>query len=313
MEKSFAGRKVDLMVSDTEVAGIQLEHPLMNAAGTCKSLEDVKKLARSSTAAIMVGSGTVEERGGNEGEVYWYEPMFSLNAWGLPNPGAVKYRKMLPEMVDVAHSAGKPLFMSVAGFSPAEYADLAEMVLEGGVDFVELNLGCPNVWHDGEQKRIVSFDTELDAEVLHCVEQKVGFDAKVGVKLSPFSDPFVLGRVAAVLSSSRLVKVVTSSNTFPNAFAFNGTRPAITFGEGLAGFAGPAMKSIALGQVRQLRNLLPERIQIIGVGGITKGVDIREYQDSGVVATQVATAYFQRGEKVFSDLLTQYVETEEEE
>ena len=39
------------MELQTEVAGIRLEHPLMNAAGTCKMLEDVKELSRSATAA----------------------------------------------------------------------------------------------------------------------------------------------------------------------------------------------------------------------------------------------------------------------
>ena len=39
------------------LAGIDLEHPLMNAAGTCKLLEGsdgVRELARSASAAVMV-------------------------------------------------------------------------------------------------------------------------------------------------------------------------------------------------------------------------------------------------------------------
>lgn len=71
------------MELQTEIAGISLEHPLMNAAGTCKTLEDVKKLSRSATAAVMVGSITMEPRDGNAGDIYWSEKMFSLNS--LPN------------------------------------------------------------------------------------------------------------------------------------------------------------------------------------------------------------------------------------
>ena len=292
----------------TQITGIQLEHPLMNAAGTCKLLEHVKELARSASAAIVVGSITMEPRTGNSGDTYWSEPRFSLNSLGLPNRGAPYYKETLPEMVSVAQGEGKPLFVSVAGFSPEEYASLAGLAFEGGADLVELNLGCPNVWQGSTQKRIACFDPALVAEILGRVEERVGADAKVSVKISPFSDTFALAEVAQVIGSSKVAKAVTTVNTFPNAFSYNGTKPRIAPGGGLAGLAGPAMKQIGLGQVRQLRSLLPEHIQIIGVGGITRGLDIREYLDSGAVATQVATAYLDQHEKVFFSLLDQLLE-----
>ncbi|MCP6719864.1 MAG: dihydroorotate dehydrogenase [Patescibacteria group bacterium] len=296
------------MELQTEVAGIRLEHPLMNAAGTCRSLEEVKELSRSASAAVMVGSITVEPRTGNTGDVYWAGPMFSLNSLGLPNRGAPYYRETISEMVAVAHGENKPLFVSVAGFSPEEYANLTELAFGGGADLVEQNLGCPNVWQGSTQKRIACFDPALVTEILHRVEERVGADAKVSVKISPLSDPFALAGLAQVIGASKVAKVVTTVNTFPNAFSYNGAKPRITPGGGFAGFAGPAMKPIGLGQVRQLRELLPDRIQIIGVGGITHGKDIREYRESGAVAVQVATAYLERHEQVFSSLLDELLE-----
>jgi dihydroorotate dehydrogenase (fumarate) len=285
------------------VAGIRLANPVMNAAGTCKTEEDVEYLACSDTAAIMVGSITVEPREGNAGVVYWSEPRFSLNSRGLPNRGMVCYREMLPRMVDVAHYKNKPLFLSVAGFSPKEYADLATLGFDCGVDLVELNLGCPNVWHGSVQKRIACFDSQLVAEILRCVETAVGADARIALKISPFSDPFALAEVAQVISRSSMVKVVTTANTFPNALSYSSTGPRIEAGNGLAGLAGSVMKPIGLGQVLQLRDLFPDRIQIIGVGGITCGRDIAEYLKSGAAATGVATAYLDHGESVFSIFL----------
>jgi len=296
------------MELQTQITGIQLEHPLMNAAGTCKLLEDVRELSRSASAAVVVGSVTMEPRTGNSGDVYWAGPMFSLNSLGLPNRGASYYKETIPEMVRVAHGEGKPLFVSVAGFSPAEYVHLTELAFDGGADLVELNLGCPNVWQGSTQKRIACFDPALVAEILRLVEERLGAGANVSVKISPFSDPFALAEVAQVIGSSKVAKAVTTVNTFPNAFGYNGTKSIITPGGGLAGFAGPAMKPIGLGQVRQLRSLLPEHIQIIGVGGITHGLDVREYRDSGAAATQVATAYLERREQVFSSLLDELLE-----
>lgn len=279
----------------------------MNAAGTCKLLEDVERLARSATAAIMVGSITKEPRTGNEGDVYWAGPTYSLNSLGLPNRGAEYYAKVIPEMVRIAHGAGKPLFVSVAGFTPDEYADLASLALWKGADLIELNLGCPNVWHGKAQKRIACFDPELVDQIQERVEERVGVEARIAEKISPFSDPFSLVAIAAVIGSSKLPKAVTTTNTFANAFAWNGAKPRITPGGGLAGFAGPAMKPIGLGQVKQLRALLPDSIKIMGVGGIGEGKDILEYRGCGADAVQVGTAYLEKGENVFSTLLSDIV------
>lgn len=298
-------RQVELK---TEVAGIELEHPIMNAAGTCKSLEDVRELARSVTAAVMVGSITVEPRMGNTGDVYWAGQMFSLNSLGLPNRGAPYYKEVLSEMATITHGEGKPLFVSVAGFSPEEYASLAELAFHDGADLVELNLSCPNVWAGNTQKRITGFDGELVFETLHYVRKEVGINVRVSAKISPFTDPYALAEIVRTIGQSDVVKVVTAVNTVPNAFSYNGREARIAPGGGLAGFAGPALKPIGLGHVRQLRGLLPENVQVIGVGGVTHGQDVWEYRDSGAVVTQVATAYLERHEQVFSSLLGEFVE-----
>lgn len=293
----------------TELMGIAFEHPLMNAAGTCKTLEDVRKISRSATAAIMVGSITKETRAGNSGSVYWYGQGFSMNSLGLPNPGADYYRENIPEMVGIAHEVRKPLFVSVAGFSPEEDAELSALAIEAGADAVELNLGCPNVWSGNEQKRIACFDPLLVAEVLRCVEDKVGVGARVSVKISPFSDPFMLAEVAKVIAKSQLAKAITAINTFPNSFVFDDSgQSRITPGGGLAGMAGPALKPIGLGQVKQLRAILPERIQIVGVGGVSDGSSVLEYRHAGADAIQIATAYIEGGEEIFSHLLQQVVD-----
>ncbi len=291
-----------------QIAGIRLEHPVMNAAGTCRYLQDVIKLKNSAAAAVMIGSITWEAREGNAGEVYWAGPMYSLNSLGLPNPGAAWYESALPEMAKVVHGEGKPLFVSVAGFSPTEYAKLAALAFEGGADLVELNLGCPNVWGSGGQKPIASFNTELVNKILEETEGAVGTSAAVSAKVSPFSNPLDLQSLAGVFDCSLLIKVVTTSNTFPNAFDFNELgQPRITPAEGFAGFAGLAMKPIGLGQVRQWRKVLPERIQIIGVGGVASQQDVRDYLASDADAVQIATAYLGSGTprpQVFSEILT---------
>ena len=68
------------MSLETTVAGIKLEHPVMNAAGTVKTKEGVAQMARSASAAVMLGSITYEARGGNTGDTYWASSTHSLNS-----------------------------------------------------------------------------------------------------------------------------------------------------------------------------------------------------------------------------------------
>ena len=305
------------MELEVRIGDLRLEHPLINAAGVnCRLIDEVEQLALAPVAAITVGSITLEPRSGHQGNVLWLETTASLNSLGLPNPGVPYYRDMLPRMAASAQRVGKPLLVSVAGFSPEEYGELALFAAQHGADLVELNLGCPNVWEGQEQKLIPSFHPILVAEILSDVQLRLaqaGLSLPISVKVSPISDPSSFQEVAQVLTRpefANLVTSITAVNTFPNAFAWEGIRAAIDPAGGLAGLGGPALKHICQGQVKQWRSLLPVSISIIGVGGVSSGEDVRELIRAGATAVGVATAFAQRGIKVFEQILSQYVSME---
>lgn len=289
----------------TALAGVALEHPLLNAAGTARTAEEVRRLARSPVAAITVGSVTLAERAGQDGEVYLQAEHYSLNALGMPNRGAEHYRAALPELAALAHEQAKPLIVSVAGFDPDEYGALAELAGAGGADLVELNLGCPNVWDGGRQHRIASFDPDAVARAVDAAAAATA--TPIGVKLSPLSDPALLTEVAAAIAAGP-ARFVVSCNTFPNGLAL---RPdgAPALGVGFGGVSGAALKPIALGQVAQLRAALPEAVDIVGVGGVRRGADVEDLRRAGASAVGLATAYWNAGEdpRVFSDLLADWL------
>jgi dihydroorotate dehydrogenase (fumarate) len=291
--------------TDVTLADMKLQHPIMNAAGTCKSIEDVKKFARSAVAAIVIGSITSESRDGNPGQTYYKGQGWSLNSLGMPNRGLRYYMQWLPEMVAVAHEAGKPLIVSVAGFNLREYVHLASTVMDLGADHVELNLGCPNIWDNGCQKRIASFDLEYMELLLGELYDRLG---RVATKLSPYSDPWMLAQAASILSRWR-VSYAAVCNTFANALQLHHNGKSV-IDVGLAGMSGEAMKPIGLGQVSQFRDHLAAEVQLVGVGGIKHGIDAHEYRLVGADAVQIATAYWNRNEdpSVFGEILSQYVD-----
>jgi dihydroorotate dehydrogenase (fumarate) len=176
----------------------------------------------------------------------------------------------------------------------------------------EINLGCPNVRSEGVQKPIFAFDPDLIDEVLliaHRVSGTLG-EPEIAVKLSPYSDPFFLARIAGVLKTRlhEYMKLVTC-NTFPNAYGFKckNAKPIIEANDGYAGLAGHAMKHIALGQVRQFSKFLPA-ITIVGVGGISGGSDLRDMELAGAKEAQVGTAFFTHGPRAFQRIASEYVD-----
>ena len=270
--------------------------PFMNGAGCCKTVDHVRKLSRSLAGAIVVGSITKEERSGNSGNVFWASNGAALNSLGMPNGGAPYLKANLREMVQIAHDAGKALVVNVAGFNPEEYVELTALALELGADAVEENLGCPNVVQgDGSRKPIASFDPGVMNRIISLIEIIVGKDAPIWIKVSPYSDPGLLKKCAAIISELPVVKVVTAVNTFPSAYGLDKNGKSI-IGVGHAGLMGPPLKHIGLGQIKQWRAALPERIQLIGVGGISSGKDIEDYATVGADGFQMTTELLKSGD-----------------
>lgn len=297
------------MESVIDLCGLQLTHPIMNAAGTCKTLDDVQDLANSRVAAIVVGSATVEERSGNEGVTYYFdeERTASLNSIGLSNPGIEKYVRVLQRMKEIAHQAGKKLILSASGFDEEDFVVLTYAAQRFEVDLLEINIACPNVSKDPKKKerqsRIMCFDLKFLRKLFKRIPQGAGpVKIPVSVKISPISDPYYLEELATFLNGIPWVTAVTAVNTFPNAYLSDPYGKAVIspFG-GLAGLAGAGLKPIALGHVQMLRRWAPDK-QIIGVGGIWNQQDVVDFLQAGATAVQVNTAYQEKGKAIFDEL-----------
>jgi dihydroorotate dehydrogenase (fumarate) len=292
--------------SAVKIAGIRFSNRLMNGAYIgSKTIEDVEALANSAASAIVVGSISVKPRKQNSGQGYWLhkERFFSLNSYGLPNGGMPYFKTRLPKMVKIAHAHSKPLIANIVGFSNEEFAELVIFAENSGADMVELNFGCPNVWDHGKQKRIISYHPTLVHETLETIKkQKPAI--KISVKISPLP-PDILREVSQVITDSKIVQSVTATNSYPNAFITKGARGANEPSDVLAGLAGRALKPISVGVVKQLRELLPKRIAIIGVGGISTANDVEDYLMAGANAVQIASALKDDGLSVFEKILFQ--------
>ena len=150
-------------------------------------MKDVEALANSSSGAVVAGSISVKPRAKNIGQGYWRhkEKFYSLNSYGMPNGGIAYFKEKLPLMVAMAHGQDKPLVANVVGFSTEEFIQLIKLAEDDNADIVELNFGCPNVWEEnGEQKLILSYHPDLMKETLSQIKTN-NPSIKIAVKLSP--------------------------------------------------------------------------------------------------------------------------------
>lgn len=267
----------------TRVFGIDFQHPVLLAAGTCgfgEPVIDVMDL--SDIGGIVTKSVTPEPRSGNPAPRVAEYRHGMLNSVGLANPGLEGVRRdKLPWMRK--HLGNLPVIVSVAGHTPEEYGQVVEgLEGEDGFQAFELNLSCPNDARLGG--RPFALDPESLEAVLEVVRPRTV--RPLIVKLAP-NDPDI-GATAA-LAVAHGADGITAVNTVPGYLTQVSTgRPIL--GAGPGGTSGPAILPVGLAAVRQVAQRVD--VPVIGVGGILSPDDALLYFRAGATLVGVGTGSF---------------------
>ncbi len=155
------------------------------------------------------------------------------------------------------------------------------MLCAAGVDFIELNISCPNVKQGGLAFGIRAADA---SEVVSAVRKVC--TVPLIVKLSPQAEsiPEMCKAVEAAGADA-----ISLCNTF-QACAIDLEKRRPVFNNTFAGLSGPAVRPIALRMVWQAVGAVS--IPVVGLGGILTGRDALEFIMAGAAAVQVGTANF---------------------
>lgn len=299
--------------------GYGTDNPLIMAgAGLCKTFaqEAIAPLAASGDA-MVVGSITWDGRLGNTGLCQNFDnPLYGVNAWGMPNPGDYPPDLHMNSPEDKQHLAWrreKKLVLSLAEFTPMKYAGLYASLASWG-NAIELNFGCPNVRDGGKQHKIVSFDPPTIARILDLVTLSASPHVTTGVKLSPYSDPGLLKEVAAVIAESEVVDNIVTCNTFPNGLVYGPDRKVVKLSEEAGkygGISGEALKPISLSNAAQFAEAfkdLSSSVKVVRVGGISSGEDVYQSYDVGCVGVQMVTAVIKEGPRALARVREEYAD-----
>lgn len=270
----------------TDLAGIPLRNPVLLAAGTCGTLDEMSDvLDLSRIGGLVSKSITPQPREGNPTWRILPARAGMLNAIGLANPGIDAF-----ESHYLPRAAALPctLVCSVAGFSVDDYVQVAAVLDEWrdkGAAAIELNISCPNVKTGTE----FGMSPALTREVVTAVRAVVS-RCKLFVKLSPVAPELPIIARAAIEAG---VDGLTISNTIP-AMAIDVHSRTPRLANTTGGLSGPALHPVAVRLVHEVyRKVCRDTgTPIIGVGGVTRWEDAAEFILAGATAVQIGAALF---------------------
>jgi len=291
-----AGRREE--APGVEFCGLKLRSRVINASGTfdaiaARGVYGDALLEDFPFAAFVSKTITLKPRAGNEPQRIWETPAGMINSIGLPNKGLeVFLAEDLPRLAELP----VPLIVSVMGTSREEFARLVEGVAgREQVAAIELNVSCPNV-HSG---LIVG---EQPSETLALLESVRPLSSKpLIVKLTPnIADPSAVA-LAAEEGGADAVSLI---NTLKASAIDPATRrPGIAAGHG--GLSGPAVRAVAVAQVRSVAAAID--LPLVGMGGVGSGADAVELLSAGASLVAVGTENFRdprAGERIAKELLS---------
>ena len=267
-----------------DFCGLRLEHPIVNGSGTfdaiaARSLFGDALLDQFPFAAFVSKTITLQPRAGNPPPRLFETPGGMINSIGLPNRGLDGYLESdLPQLAALP----VPLITNVMGSTAGEVAALVEAVdARPEIAAIELNVSCPNVK--------TGLDIGADpAELGRLVDDLRPRTSKpLIVKLTPNTAD--VGRVAQAAQEAG-ADAVSLINTL-RAYAPHPRIPGEAWlGGGTGGMSGPAIRTVALAQVRAVAQRVA--IPIVGMGGVSSGRHALDLLDAGATLVAVGTENF---------------------
>ena len=261
------------------LSGITLDNPVIPASGTFGYGYEFAELYDINILGTFSFKGTTREpRFGNPTPRIAECTAGMINSVGLQNPGVEKViSEELPKLKKCFH---KPVIANVSGFSIEEYAETCALLdKEPQVGILEVNVSCPNVKEGG-----VAFGTDPKQAAAVTRAIKDSTNLPVIVKLSPnVTDIVTIAKAVEDAGADSLSLVNTLLGL---AIDVRTRRPIL--GNITGGFAGPAIKPVALRMVWQVAKAV--NIPVSGLGGIMTGIDAIEFMMAGADTVQIGTA-----------------------
>jgi dihydroorotate dehydrogenase (NAD+) catalytic subunit len=269
-----------MIQSSFRIGSAEFKNRVLVASGTfgygdeCAGNVEIARLG-----GIITKSLSLKPRDGNPPPRIIETTGGMLNSIGLANIGVQRF---VEEKLPFLRTVETALIANIAASTIDEYCAVLD-ILEGedGVDGYEINISCPNVREGG-----LNFGTScpMTAEITRRL--RVRTKRPLIIKLTPNVTHIADFARAAADEGADAVSVM---NTLIG-MAINARTRKPVLATVTGGLSGPAVKPVALAKVYEAARAV--KIPVIGIGGITTGIDAIEFLLAGAIAVQVGTANF---------------------
>lgn len=284
----------------TSICDIKLDSCIMNASGCwCTSQNELDELNNSDSGAIVSKSGTIHSRIGNPEPRFYSNQCGSINSMGLPNLGYNFYLEYGKELIN------KPFIQSIHPFNLNELSIMIYDINANNANnannikkLVEINIACPNIINDSNEHNFEHFEKHMDK-----INQSEHDNIICGLKLSPLYELNHFDTMSRLLLKYN-ISFITCINSMANGLIidpFTETTRIFPKG-GIGGIGGNYMKPTALSNVYNFSQRLENKIDILGCGGISNGIDVFEHILCGAKAVQVGTHLMNKTPTCFTTL-----------
>lgn len=288
----------------TKFLNKKFSNPLVLASGIIGvTAASMHKAVKDGAGGVTVKSISLEPRTGHPNPTMIAKPGYFLNAVGLSNPGIENALEELKKF-KVGAYCNTPLIGSIFAGTPDEFGEVTARICAAPIDFLEVNISCPNVSREfGEPFAYSLSAVELITKKIKTKSKKI----PVIMKLSPNAWNIVdLAKAAEAAGADALCVGNTISGMYIDVRA---RKPVLHNKQG--GVSGPALFPIALKCVYDVFNAV--KIPIIGTGGVTTGEDALAMIMAGATLVGVGSAVYYRGATVFKQITDEMKKIMQEE
>ena len=226
--------------------------------------------------------------------------------FGLNNIELISDRPIEVNLREIAQTKmlwpGRAVIASLMVESKREtWHDIVKRTIDTGCDGIELNYGCPHGMSERGMGSAVGQVPEYCAMITEWVTEISTIP--VLVKLTPNVADIRFPARAAKKGHAHGISLINTINSIMGVDLNNlELRPSIGGRGGHGGYAGPAVKPIALNMLSQIATDPEVNLPISGIGGVSTWRDAAEFILLGATSVQVCTAVMHYGFRIIDDL-----------
>lgn len=273
--------------------GKTFSSPLILPSGIFTTLNDYLNAEKNGAAAVVTKSYTYFPRQGNPAPTIVRFSSGFLNSVGLKNVGIVEAKK---EIEMLRKNLKIWVIVSIFDTNIKNFIQLALHLLPLKLEFLELNLSCPNV--EDEYGKPLATEAESAYQVVKKMRKILGEKIKIIAKLSPNVGD--IGKIALAVEDAG-ASAISAINTVGPGMVIDIKKKRPVLGAKKGGVSGPAIKPIAIRCVYEIYKKV--NIPIIGMGGVTSFEDAVEMMLAGATLVGVGSAVYLKGWSVYQEIL----------